>query len=108
MSSELKSKALDTLKTESCLSHDGCATVQRNHFDRLVAAFIHALDDFHDAADVAGAIRDDEYISTRIGRQMTLLRDQRPQQRHQLGRADVLDGNDLGDDLVGFCTHAAR
>jgi len=38
------------------------------------AAFVHALDDFHDAADVARAVRNDEYISIRIGRQMSLLR----------------------------------
>ncbi len=82
--------------------------VQRDDIDRFIAAFIHALDDFHDAVHVAGAIRDDQHVPGRIGRQMALLRDQRPQQGHQLRRADVLHGDDLSDHLVRGGAHVAR
>jgi hypothetical protein len=61
-----------TVRTTSA----GAGIVQRDHFDGLIAAFIHALDDAHDAAHIAGAIRDDQHVAAGIGRQMPVLGNQ--------------------------------
>ena len=86
----------------------GAGILQRDHLDRLVAAFIHALDDLHDARHVAGAIRDDQHVAALVGREVALLGYQRAQEGHELLRADVLHGDDLRDDLVRGGTHARR
>ena len=88
--------------------HDlgGARVLQRNHVDFLVARLVDALDDARHAIHVRRAVRDDQHVRCRVGGEMAVLRDQRPQDRHQLRGADVLDGDDLRDDLVGGRTHA--
>jgi hypothetical protein len=79
----------------------GACVLQLHDVDRLVALLVDALDDAHHATHVRGAVRDDQHVRGRIGREVPVLRDQRPQDRHQLRGAHVLDGDHLRDDLVG-------
>ncbi len=64
----------------------GAGIVQGDDLDGFIAAVIHALDDAHDAAHIAGAIRNDQHIAAGIGRQMPIGRHQGTQHRHQLRR----------------------
>jgi hypothetical protein len=82
--------------------------LQRDHVNRLVALLVDALDDAHQSVHVRRAIRDDQHVRGRVGCQVPVLRDQRPQDRHELRGAHVLDRDDLGDDLVGAGAHAGR
>ena len=77
----------------------GRGMLQVDDVDLVVALLVDAIDDAHHAADVAGAIRNDEDVAGRIGRQVRGLRHQRAQHRHQLRRIHVFDGDDLGDEL---------
>ncbi len=43
----------------------GAGIVQRNHLNGFIAALVHALDDAHHAAHIAGAIRDDQHVAGR-------------------------------------------
>ena len=84
-----------------CAHHVRCRSVlQRHHIDILVPDPVDAVDDGHHPMHVARPVGDDEDVGRRVGGEMTVLRDHRPQDRHQLRRAHVLDGNDLGDDLI--------
>ena len=66
------------------------AFCRRDHLDVRVARLVDALDDAQHAVHVVGAVRDDQDVRGRVGGQVAVLRDQRPQDRHQLRRADVL------------------
>ena len=86
--------------------HFGSGRVgERHDLDVLVADLVDAPDDFHHAVHVAGAVGDDEDVRGRVGHQVAVLRDHRPQDRHQLRRGDVLDIHHLRDDLVRGGTH---
>ena len=74
----------------------------------LVAAAVDALDDAHDAVHVRGAVRDDQHVGARVGREMRRLRHHRPQDRHQLPGGDIPDLHHLGHDLVGGRADAVR
>ena len=82
--------------------------LQRDHVDRFVALLVDALDDAHHPVHVRGAVRDDQHVRGRVGREVAVLRDQRPQDRHELRRAHVPDRDHLRDDLVGTSSSRAR
>ena len=50
----------------------GTGVLQRDDFDRLIAALVHALDNAHHAAHVAGPIRNDQHVARGIGREMPI------------------------------------
>ena len=100
-----------------------CAGVQRVHdahdlgrarvlepyeIDIVIAGAIEALDDPLQAVDVARAIGNDERVRAGDVREVTLLRNQRSQGRHQLRGIHVLNLDHLCDDLVRGRAHAIR
>ncbi len=91
-------------------AHDlgGARILQPHDVDFLVAAQVDALDDAHHAADVAGAVRDDQHVRGRIRDQVAVLRDQRPQHRHELRGAHVAHADDLRDEFVGAAVDPLR
>ena len=58
-----------------------------------IADLVDALDDLHDPVHVAGVIGNDDHVGGLVGGDVPVLRDQRPQHRHQLHGAHVLDGD---------------
>ena len=86
----------------------GGRMLERKDVHFLVAALIDALDDAHNPVHVVGAIGNDQHVRAGVGREMPVLRNQRPQHRHQLRGANVLDCNDLGNDLIGRGADAIR
>ena len=86
----------------------GRRVLQVDDVDFVVALLVDALDDAHDAADVAGAVGEDEDVAGGVGRHVSRLRHQRAQHRHQLRGVHVLDGDHLRDQFVGAGAHAVR
>ena len=80
--------------------------LQRHDLHVLVSHLVDALDDAHDARHVVGVIGDDEDVGGGVGDQVPVLRNHRPQNRHQLRCADVPDVDHLGHDLVRARAHA--
>ena len=68
---------------------------------------VHQLDDVEHAADVGGRVRDDEEVRLAMGGDAALLGHEGAQEIHGIRRADVLQRNELGQDLVpaarGIC-----
>ena len=65
--------------------------LQTNDFDLAVTAFVDFADNADQPLDIPGAVRNYQHIAGRIGRQVSLLRHQWPQDRHQLCCGDIID-----------------
>jgi len=79
--------------------------LQRHDLHVLVPHLVDSPDDAHHAVHVARAVGDDEDVGGRVGDQVAVLRDHRPQDRHERGRAHVADIEHLGDDLIRGGAH---
>ena len=75
--------------------------LQRHHLDVVVARQVNAANDADQSRYVRGAVRNDQHIRAGVRRQVSELRYQGPQNRHELGRADVLHLNNLRHNVVG-------
>ncbi len=73
-------------------AHDigGRGMLETDHLDLLVTGLVDARDDPHHPVHVGRAVGDDQHVGGRVGGEMPVLGDQRSQDRHQLGRADIL------------------
>ena len=78
----------------------GRGVFQADDFDFIAAGDIDALDDVQQALDVGGPVGDDEDVAGHVGRQMALLGDQGPQDRHQLRGRYVVQLDHPRDHLV--------
>ncbi len=74
--------------------------LQGDDLDVLVAGQVDAANDADHPRHVAGPVRDDQHVGSRMRREVAELRDQGPQNRHELCGAHVLDLDHLGDDIV--------
>ncbi len=79
----------------------GGRVLQRHDLDVLVAGLVDAPDDAEHAIHVGGAIRDDQHVAAGVRDEVPVLRDQRPQDRHELRGADVVQLHDLGGEVIG-------
>ena len=74
---------------------------QPDQFELAVAGRIDLADDRPQPGHIAHAVRNDEHVGRRVGRQMAVLGDQGAQDRHQLGSRHIVDGKDPCDDIIG-------
>ena len=74
--------------------------LQGNHLYLAVADLVDAADDADQAFDVDGAVGNDQHVGGRVGRQVSLLRHQRPQDRHQLCRGHIVHLYHAGDHFI--------
>ena len=75
--------------------------LQRNDLDIVFAFLVDTADDSGNAPDIRSAVGNDQHIGLRIGREMTVLRNQRPQNWHQLSRNDIFYPDNPGHDFIG-------
>jgi hypothetical protein len=75
--------------------------LQRHDLHVRIAHLIDALDDAHDAIHVIGAVGDDENVRRRIGGEVAVLRNERPQNRHELRGVHALHRDHLRHDFIG-------
>jgi hypothetical protein len=78
----------------------GRGVLERDDLDFLRAGLVHALDEVEHAPHVLRAIRDDQCVRRLVSREMRGLRQQRPQDRHELRCADVVEHDGLSDVIV--------
>src|SRR5437867_1658338 len=73
---------------------------------QLLLRHLHVdqADDFEEPLDVRRGVRDDQHVRLAMGDQGAPRRDERPQQRAEVGDRGVLERHDLRDDLVGRAT----
>ena len=80
----------------------GRGVLKPDHLDFLVRVLIHAADDVQHSVDVDTAVDNDQRVGSRVRCQVPVLRYQGPQDRHELGGADIGELHDLGDDSIAF------
>ena len=70
--------------------------LERHDLDVFVTGLIHAPDQRQHALNVLRPVGDDQRVGRHVGREMSGLRKQRPQDRHELRGGDVLEHDRLG------------
>src|SRR6185503_16114037 len=75
----------------------GRGVLELDHLDVLCACLVHAPDELDHAANVLRPIGDDQRIRDLVCGEMRRLRQQRPQDWHELLRADVVEDDRLRD-----------
>ena len=90
--------------------HDlvGRGVLEPDHLDLRRAGFVHPVDQSQHAPDVLRPIRDDQRVRPRMGGQVRGLRQQRPQDRHELRGVDVLEHDRLRHVIVAFAETRVR
>jgi hypothetical protein len=89
------------VQRRECAHEVACARVlERDYLDIFVTRLVDARDDAQHAINVGLAIGDDQRVRGGMRGEVTVLRHQRAQDRHELCCADVLHLDDLRDDLV--------
>ena len=76
------------------------AILQANNFGGLNGRAVHTLDNVDNTPDVGTYVGDDDGIARRIGRHVCLLGYERPQDRNELGRRDIIEADNLRHVLV--------
>ena len=73
-----------------------------HYLDVLVAGLVDAADYRDHTIHVGGTIRNNEHVRTRVCSEVSVLWNQRPQNRYELRSAHIFDLNNLCNDVV--CT----
>ena len=84
--------------------------LQRDNLNVLITGLVNAVDNVDHARNVGGTVRDDEHVAAGMCDQVTVLRNQWPQDGNELGRADIAQLDDGCGHVIGprgtFNSHA--
>ena len=90
--------------------HDvvGGSVLELDDLDVLRAGLVHAPNELQHAAHVLRPVGDDQRVRARVRREMRRLRQERPQDRHELRGADVVEDDRLSDVVVAGAETSVR